>query len=200
MVPMIACGIFQWELEHILPEVEKELGEKVELSLLTPALDVSEARLEAAVREGAARFGNQSCALLYGSMCHGNMKKLGETCYGSVYPAPPNCAAIFLGTEKKKELDSQGNFYYISSGELKMWRKVYQEEQGWDEADARMNFGYFEKIIVLDTGICEITDEMLFEFFDFVQIPVEVEKLSLSHFKGLVLDLCQRLLAQRRGG
>jgi hypothetical protein len=199
MVPMIACGIFRWELEHILPEVERELGEKIELSLLTPALDVSEAKLEIAIRAGVEAFNNQPCALLYGSMCHGNMEKLSETCYGSVYPAPPNCPAIFLGTEKKKELDSRGNFYYISSGELKMWRKVYQEEQGWDEADARMNFGFFEKIIVLDTGVCEITDEMLFEFFDFVQIPVEVETLSLAHFKEVVLDICRRLSRSQAG-
>ena len=198
MIPMIACGIFKWELEHILPEVERELEEKIDAAILSPALDVSEAKLEKAAREAADGFGNQSCALLYGSMCHGNMEKLGETCHGSVYPAPPNCAAIFLGPERKKELDEQGNFYYLTSGGLRLWRRIYREERGWDEADARMNFGYFEKIIVLDTGIFEITDEMLFEFFDFTQIPVEVEKLSLSHFKGMVLDVCQRLLAQRR--
>ena len=193
MIPIIPCGIFQWELEKILPVIEKELGEPVTPKLLSPALDVSEAKLESDVKEGLAFFDNQRCGLLYGSMCHPDMAGLSKQS-GSVYPNPANCAAIFLGAEKKKELDAAGNFYYISSGGLRLWRKIYKEERGWDEADARMNFGYFEKIIVLDTGIFEISEEDLFEFFDFTQIPVEVTPISLDHFKSVVLDTCRRVL------
>jgi hypothetical protein len=47
---------------------------------------------------------------------------------------------------------------------------------------------------VLDTGVFEITDEELFEFFDFTQVPVEVMKISLDYFKGLVLGLCKKRL------
>jgi hypothetical protein len=192
MIPIISCGIFQWELEKVLPEIEKELGREIRTKLLSPALDVSEAKLETALKEGLAFFDNQPCGWLYGSMCHTNMADLAKES-GSVYPKPANCAALFLGTEKKKELDAQGNFYYLSSGGLRLWRSIYQEERGWDETDGRINFGYFEKIIVLDTGIFEITDEALFEFFDFAQVPVEVEPISLDHFKSVVLDLCRRL-------
>ncbi|MDR2485790.1 MAG: DUF1638 domain-containing protein [Treponema sp.] len=193
MIPVIACGIFQWELEKILPEIEKELGETIRPLLLTPALDVSEPKLERAIKEGLAAFDNQPCAWLYGSMCHTNMAGLAKES-GSVYPKPANCAALLLGAERKKAMDAAGNFYYISSGGLRLWRKIYQEERGWDETDGRINFGYFEKVIVLDTGLFEISEEDMFEFFDFTQIPVEVEPISLDHFKSVVLDLCRRVL------
>lgn len=193
MIPVIACGIFQWELEKILPEVEKELGETIRPLLLTPALDVSEPKLERAIKDGIAAFDNQPCAWLYGSMCHTNMAELAKES-GSVYPKPANCAALLLGAERKKAMDAAGNFYYISSGGLRLWRKIYQEERGWDETDGRINFGYFEKVIVLDTGLFEISEEDLFEFFDFTQIPVEVEPIALDHFKSVVLDLCRRVL------
>jgi hypothetical protein len=192
MLPVISCGVFQWELEKILPEIEKELGDKISAEFLPPALDESEPKLEAALKDGVSGFNNHSCALLYGSMCHTNMAGVAKE-IGSVYPAPANCAAIILGTEKKKELDAQGNFYYLTSRGLREWRTVYKEGHGWDEADARVNFGYFEKIIVLDTGVIDITDEDLFDFFDYAQIPVEAEKISLEHFKSVVLDLCRRL-------
>ncbi|MDR2534754.1 MAG: DUF1638 domain-containing protein [Treponema sp.] len=193
MIPLIGCGIFQWELERVLPEIEKTLGEQITAKMVSPALDVSEAKLEQALRESLEFFGNQKCGWLYGGMCHTNMADLAKES-GSVYPSPANCASIFLGPEKKKELDAQGNFYYISSGGLRLWRKIYQEERGWDDTDARINFSYFEKIIVLDTGIFEISDEELLDFFDFTQIPVEVEPISLDPFKSILLDLCSRVL------
>jgi hypothetical protein len=196
MAPMIACGIFQWELEKIMPEIESEVGETIPLVLLSPALDASEPKLEQALQEAVRAFDHQPCAWLYGSMCHTNMAALSYES-GSIYPGPPNCAALFLGPEKKKERDAQGDFYYITSGGLRLWRKIYQEQRGWDDVDGRINFGRFEKIIVLDTGVFEITDEDILGFFDFTQIPIEIENISLDYFKSVVLDLCRKL-SQRK--
>ncbi|MHC6204475.1 DUF1638 domain-containing protein [Breznakiellaceae bacterium SP9] len=192
MIPVLSCGIFQWELEKILPEIEKELGKKIMPKFLPAALDESEPKLEAALKESSSSFNNQNFALLYGSMCHTNMAGIAKECK-FVHPVPANCAAIILGPEKKKELDALGNFYYLSSYGLREWRTVYKIGHGWDEADARVNFGYFEKINVLDTGVIEITDEELFDFYEYAQIPVEAEKISLDHFKEVVLDLLKRV-------
>jgi hypothetical protein len=197
MLPVLSCGVFKWELEKILPEIEQELGEKITPKFLPPALDESESKLEAALKEGVADFNSQdsnpNCAFLYGSMCHTAMEALSKE-LGSVYPAPANCAALLMGPEKKKEMDAMGNFYYLTSYGLREWRSVYKEGgHSWDEADARVNFSYFEKIIVLDTGVIEINDEELFEFFDYTQVPVEAEKISLDYFKSVVLDMCKKL-------
>jgi hypothetical protein len=104
----------------------------------------------------------------------------------------------FIQPGKKKESDSSANIYYLTMGGLKLWREIYQQGHGWDSADTRVNFGYFEKIVVLDTGILEITDEELFDFFEYTQIPVEVMKISTDYFKSLVLDLCKTTLSSPR--
>ncbi|GMO47094.1 MAG: hypothetical protein Ta2B_29020 [Termitinemataceae bacterium] len=191
--PILSCGIFQLELEHILPNLREKLGEEILLKFLPPGLDVSEAKLEAAIAEGLASFNNRKTALLYGSMCHTNMAELAKTS-NSIYPKPANCAAMLLGAEKKKAMDAQGNFYYLTLGGLRLWREIYKEGHGWDDADARVNFASFEKIIVLDTGVIEIPDEELFEFFEYTQVPVEIEKISLDHFETVVFDMCKKLL------
>jgi hypothetical protein len=195
-LPVLSCGVFKWELEKILPEVQKELGAEITANFLPSALDVSETKLETALREGLKSFDQQGlgkrAAFLYGSMCHGNMAGFaGES--GSVYPKPSNCAEILLGPEKKKEFDATGNVYYLTAGGLRLWREIYREGHGWDDVDARMNFAGMDRIIVLDAGVIEISDEELFDFFEYIQVPVEIEKISLEHFKSVVIDLCRRL-------
>jgi hypothetical protein len=190
---IISCGIFRYELEKIRPEIESELGCGIELDFLPSALDVNADLLEKSVTEKFAQHCNQKNVLLYGGMCHTEWPHIiGDR--GTVYPKAANCVEVLLGPEKKKEFDERENVYFLAMSGLKQWKEIYQQGHGWDAADARVNFGYFEKIIVLDTGVFEISDEDLFEFFDFVQIPVEVMKISLDHFKSLVLDLCRKRL------
>jgi len=206
-IPVLACGVFRLELEKILPEIQRELscapgvaadGDAAELApeFLPPALDANEAKLAAALKEGIAGAGGRA-ALLYGSMCHPDMPSVVRGS-GSVFPAPRNCAAIMLSPEKKAELDAQGDFYYLTASSFKRWREVYQGERGWDAADARANFGFFEKIFILDSGVTEISDEEIFDFFDFAQVPVEPLKITLDYFKSVVLALCRQIA--RPGG
>jgi hypothetical protein len=82
---------------------------------------------------------------------------------------------------------------------LKLWREIYQNGHGWDAVDARINFGSFDRIVVLDCGLFAITDEALFDFFEFTQIPVEVEPITLDYFKGMILDLCRGIMAGSMG-
>jgi hypothetical protein len=190
---IISCGIFRYELEKIRPEIEAALGCRVEIDFLAPALDVNADLLEKSVTEEFERYQGQKSVLLYGSMCHTEWPRITEK-RETVYPKTANCVETLLGTENKKELDKSGNVYFLTMGGLRQWKEVYRQGHGWDDADARVNFGYFEKIVVLDTGVFPISDEDLFEFFDFTQVPVEVMRISLDHFKSVVLDLCKRQL------
>jgi hypothetical protein len=201
-IPLLSCGIFRFELEKILPEIEAELGGNIEAVFLAAGLDAAADKLEAEITEN---LNTGIKALLYGSMCHSELERITGTLRqgakrrrflssgtsGAVYPKEANCVEIILGTEKKRELDAAGNVYYLTMGGLKLWREIYRGSHGWEEADARVNFGYFEKVVVLDTGIFEIAEEDLFEFFEYTQIPVEIMPVSLDHFKSVVLGLCR---------
>jgi hypothetical protein len=191
---LISCGIFRYELEKVLPEIEAELDCKIDADFLAPALDVNAGLLEKSVAEKLDARRDKKTALLYGNMCHTEWARITEKS-GAVYPKAANCAEILLGHEKKKEFDAHANVYFLTMGGVKQWKEIYQQGHGWDAADARVNFGYFEKIIVLDTGVFEISDEDLFEFFEFCQVPVEVMKISMDCFKSVILDLCLRQIA-----
>jgi hypothetical protein len=189
----ISCGIFQFELEKVLPEIKAELGGDIQVDYLKPGLDVHVDELEKAVIEKIDSHPNDKNMLLYGSMCHTEWKRITEK-NGAIYPKPANCAEMLLSPEKKKEIDATGNIYYLTMGGLKLWKEIYRESHGWDDVDARQNFGFSDKIIVLDTGIFEISEEDLFEFFEYTQVPIEVMKISLDHFKGIIKDLCVKSL------
>lgn len=187
---IIACGIFRFELEKVLPEVLAELGGAAApgIEYLPPALDAHADKLEAAVAEKLNAHRGAPCALLYGSMCHTDWPRISEQS-GARCPKPANCAELLLSPQKKKEMDAAGSNYYLTMGGLKLWKEIYQDSHGWDSVDARQNFCYFDKIVLLDTGVYEIADEELFDFFEYTQVPIEVEKITLDHFKSVVKDL-----------
>jgi hypothetical protein len=189
---IISCGTFRYELEKVLPEIMAELGTAaagdIQIEYLSPGLDTHADVLENAVTEKLNAHAGDKNALLYGSMCHTEWKRITEKS-GAVYPKPANCVEMLLSPERKKEIDATGNVYYLTMGGLKLWKEIYRESHGWDDADARQNFGYFERIVVLDTGVFEIADEDLFEFYEYTQVPVEVEKISLDHFKQVIKNL-----------
>jgi hypothetical protein len=194
-IPVLSCGIYQLELEKILPEIQEELKVDLRIQYLPPALDVNENRLAKAVTEGLQAL-DKPAMLLYGRMCHTNMAGITRDT-GALCLQAANCVEAFLSPEKKKAMDATGNIYYLTMSGLTLWREIYRQGHGWDAVDARINFGSFDKIVVLDCGLFEITDEALFDFFEFTQVPVEVMPISLDYFKGVVMGICRKLLERR---
>ena len=186
-IACVACGIFQFELEAILDEIRAGLGAEVETHYLDPGLDTRADTLEAAVTAKLDSLAGADVMLLFGSMCHTEWPRItGKS--GARYPKPANCAEMLLSPEKKREIDAGGNVYYLTMGGLKLWKAIYRQGHGWDETDARQNFGYFDRIVVLDTGVFPIADEDLFDFFEYTQVAIEVEQISLDHFKSVVRE------------
>ncbi|MDU6535643.1 MAG: hypothetical protein E6517_09405, partial [Intestinibacter bartlettii] len=53
-------------------------------------------------------------------------------------------------------------------------------------------FGMYENAIIGDTGVIEITDDMIFELYEKIQVPVEVEPVDINIFENLIMDAIQR--------
>jgi hypothetical protein len=66
------------------------------------------------------------------------------------------------------------------------------EALGWSEVDVRINLGRYERILVIDPGLEPLTDEETLVFFDLVQVPVEIKKIDLSVFRGLLAKLLEQ--------
>jgi hypothetical protein len=59
----------------------------------------------------------------------------------------------------------------------------------WTVEDARLNLGWYDRILLLDTGLAPLDDEMLMAFFELTRVPIEILPVSLDHFRKVVEKL-----------
>jgi len=112
-----------------------------------------------------------------------------------------DCVAAFLGDDERRELEGRKAFV-ITPGWLCYWREIFQEGLGWDEVDARQNFGFYDGIVLLDFGLEPIDDMAVLEFFEYTQTPVEVMPVRLDRFRMLLQEVVRKSerASQERSG
>lgn len=185
---LIGCSIFQEEIEHLLkqqcPNLTidwQEVGLHDNIEKLEETLN---SRLEAARQSGA------KAAILYGWACLPEMKKFAQS-RGVKHLGAKNCLAALVGDEKLKEME-QNRTLVASPGWLrKMWLGRAGTATGWTADDFRMQFGRYDRILVLDPGLQPLSDEEIITCFDLVQVPIETLACDLDYFKSLVKDLLE---------
>lgn len=180
---IVACGIFKEELEAVC----NQLGLTHHKFYLTPGLHVDLDKLKNKLTRKLKQIEDkyQHKVIIYGE-CHPQIDELAKN-HGAERIEVRNCIDALLG-DRKKELEKESNNFYISSGWLTNWQKIFVEGLGWDQTDARMRFGRYDKIILINTGVREISDEEILEFYDYTQTPVETVDVDLEHFKEVILD------------
>ncbi len=136
----------------------------------------------------------EKAILFYGSMCHPEIAEFTEK-YHVVRLAPGNCIELILGKEQQ-EIEKSAKVFYLTTGWLQHLRDIFRQEQGWDEIDARQNFGYYDKILLLDTGVAEFSDEEILEFFEYTQVPIEIKRVDLGTFKENLDEALKQALAE----
>jgi hypothetical protein len=175
---IVACEILRKEFESVAPQVAGQA------TWLPAGLHVNLDRLGEAL-EGALP-GTGAVACLYGA-CHPDIDTMVASASGCRLPGK-DCIAAFLTAEDRRQLEGRKAFV-ITPGWLRHWREIFRDGQGWDEIDARQNFGFYDVVILLDFGVEPIDDMSILEFFDYTQTPVEVVPASLEHFQGLLREL-----------
>lgn len=182
---IICCGVLAEELELICQE-EEITAEKY---YIDPALHVDFDKLRARLIDVLAEVSHkhEDLIIIFGD-CYPDIDQT-ITRYNGNRINAQDCIWALLG-DKKEDLDSQGDIFYLTSGYLKHWRDIFASQNGlgWDPIDARQNFGFYDKIILLDTGVREIPEEEILEFFEYTRIPVEPIEIDLTYFKKLVLN------------
>ncbi|HWR44834.1 DUF1638 domain-containing protein [Sporomusa sp.] len=176
---LLCCEILRTEIEQLLKE------KTVEIQYLEAGLHADLKKLEHAIKTGLENMGNNNDVLLgFGTMCHPEMELLAAN-YGKNTLQAKNCIEMLLG-DKLKELDAQSRTFYITSGWLENWRKIFIEQLKWDSIDARQNFGFYDRILLLDTGLIPLEDEQILEFFEYTQVPIEIIPIELDNLKKLL--------------
>lgn len=179
---LIACKIFFDELQYCLPP-------KADLKIIwiEAALHVNFTRLEEELKKSlseAAAIGSE-IQLFLGIGCHPDIIKLAKE-FGARISPVKNCLEAFLGA-RQNELEKNDTMI-LTPGWIRAWLSI-MAALGWDEVDVRMNYGRYQRILLLEPGINPLTDEEILSFFDLIQVPIEIEPLELSHFKALLINL-----------
>jgi hypothetical protein len=184
---VIACGIFQEEVEQVLAEE----GLKLSFDWREAGLHDNIERLEEDLGAAAAAHraaGERHPALLYGFGCLPEMKAFARERGLALLPVK-NCLAALLGDEQLRELEKDRTLVASSGWLRKMWLGRRDSVLGWKADDYRMQFGRYDRIVVLDSGRRPLNDEEIITCFDLVQTPLEARPCDLGHFKRLFLDL-----------
>lgn len=197
-VRIVACGIFQLELERVLEEIKAEWAsaDEFKVTYTAPALHVDYTKLKDGITEALDKVTEEKVVLFFGSMCHPEISDFTEK-YHVIKLQPRNCIELILGKERQEELENSVKVFYLTQGWLQNWREIFKQGQGWDEIDARQNFGFYDKILLLDTGVSEFNDEDILEFFEYTQVPIEIESIDLTVFKKSVAETLEKALAKK---
>ena len=189
---VIACGIYQDELEHVLASIEAPDLKIIWLeSGLDNNLEMLEAKLDETISESLAA-GVTGLSLLFGRACLPHMAEFAAR-RGVTTLSAKNCIAALIGDERKLELEKDKTMVVTPAWVRKMWLDPggVKTILGWTETDFRINLGRYDRILVLDTGLNPLTDDEILEAFDLIQVPLEFEPCDLALFR----DNCLAFLA-----
>lgn len=197
-VRIVVCGVFQLELEQVLEEIKAEWASAGEFKVtyIAPALHVDLDKLKDGITKALDVVAEEKIVLFFGSMCHPDLGEFTEK-YHVISPQPRNCIELFIAKERQKELEASLRIFYLTPGYLKNWQDIFRQGLGWDEIDARQNFGFYDKILLLDTGVSEFNDEDILEFFEYTQVPIEIVSIDLLVFKEHVAETLKKALAKK---
>ncbi|OPX93572.1 MAG: hypothetical protein A4E53_00215 [Pelotomaculum sp. PtaB.Bin104] len=179
---LLCCGILRKEINAILPELTREYG-KIDITYVDPGLHVDLDKLSAALAQKLAEMKQTSgkLTLVYGSKCHPDMDQLACNWDAKILE-PPDCISLLAGPQRDL-LDRECRTFYLSPGWLEHWERIFKTGLGWDTIDARQNMGFYDRILLLDTGVASLSDEKILEFYDYCQVPVDIFPVELDYMK-----------------
>ena len=188
MYAIIACGVFEREIEAI----RGELGFPFREHYLGAGLHVDFDELkEALLRELEICQDCDGIIVAYGQ-CH---PRIGDILapYKAALLDCQNCVDAFLTRKGMEEKAKQGLYFYLSPGWLDCWREIFSR-LAWGQVEARLQMGSFRGVVYVDTlQDADQRQEELLQFFDFTNLPYEVMPVDLGHFKSLIIKAKESL-------
>jgi hypothetical protein len=182
---LITCPIFENELKAVLPSDPAITIHKMDYSIHTHP-DRMKKELFNAISK--AEETGATIRLLVGKDCECELpiSEIADRC-NAQHPQEKNCIEIILGAERAGRLQEDRTML-ITPAWIRMIRKAI-EDGLWNEVDARINIGWYDRILLMDPDLEPVTDDEIFSFFDLVRVPIETEKIDLDHFRSVVARL-----------
>ncbi|MDR2340561.1 MAG: DUF1638 domain-containing protein [Deltaproteobacteria bacterium] len=180
---LIACNIFEDEMNDVLGRHKEFDVDTIWIGAgLHNDLNMMEGRLGEAL--GKVTDGDGGVRIMLGHGCMPGLKELAD---GKGFPVLPfkNCLGALIGEDRLTELERDRTMVITPAWIRKTWfaEDGIRAMLGWDDTDFRMNFGRYDRLLVLDFGLNPLTDEETLEAFSVIEVPIETEAMDLAHFE-----------------
>lgn len=183
MYALLACGIFQKEIELL----REELGFPFQLHNLDPGLHVDFDELAGALKDELDKCINYKGIIIAYGECHPRIREMLKP-YNAVLIDCQNCIDALITRKGMENKGKEGLYFYLSPGWIEAWREIFRR-LNWDREAARLQLGSFKSAIFLDTlGNAKDYENELLEFFDYTNLPFEIMPVDLIHFKSLIVN------------
>ncbi len=185
---IIACPIFRNELEYVL----KELNLAPKINYMHYTIHNDPLKMDEQLQEGIKNTSTtcKKIRFLVGRHCKSNkdIKEVVKDCSGKI-PEAQNCIDMLIGNELAEKLQ-KNRTSLMTPAWIRMINQSIQDGH-WSVTDARLSLGWYDKILILDTKVEPLNDELIMEFYDLTQVEIDILPVDLEHFKIVLHDLLQ---------
>ena len=192
---ILSCGVFEVELNKILKEIKEEniFDVNINVKYLPFGLHTNLDKLKSVIVDNLNNIASSKVILLYGSKCHYMFYDFLKDYDNLITFKDSNCLELIINNNDNKVLENDKNLY-ITPGWVLKFDELNQYSNAVDIYDIRQQYGQYENIIIGDTKVCEITEEMIFDLFEKVQVPIEVENIDINIFKNKIIDAIKKAI------
>lgn len=193
---ILSCGVFELELNKVLGEIKEEniFSEDINVKYLPFGLHTNLDKLKSEIVNNLDKLKNHKVILLYGSKCHYRFHEFLKDYDNLVTFDDSNCMELMIKDDKNRNSIVDSNNLYITSGWVLKFDELNKFINAVDMYDIRQQYGQYENVIVADTNVFDITDEMIFDLFEKIQVPIEVESVDINTFKNKIINAIKRCL------
>ena len=100
---------------------------------------------------------------------------------------------IVKDIKNKRSIMDNKNLY-ITPGWVLKFDELNNFINAVDIYDVRQQYGQYENVIVGNTNVFDITDKMIFDLFEKIQVPIEVENIGINNFKNKIIDAINKCI------
>lgn len=186
---ILSCGVFEPELNKILEEInnEKIFTEDIQVKYLPFGLHTSLNKLKHEIVSNLNSIKADKIILLYGSKCHYEFYKFLKDFPNLISFEESNCIELISNNKERGDKD-----LYITPGWVLKFDELNKYINAVDIYDIRQQYGHYENVIIGDTKVCKFTDEMIFDLFEKIQVPIDIQDININNFKNKIINAIKK--------
>ena len=181
---ILSCGVFEPELTKVLDEIKKEniFKENINVKYLPFGLHANLNKLKSEIIDNLESLKSHKVILLYGSTCHYDFHRFLDDYDNVITFNDSNCMELIVNNHTNE------NNLYLTPGWVMKFDELNKFINAVDIYDIRQQYGQYENVIIGDTNVFDITDEMIFDLFEKIQVPIETENIDINIFKNKIIE------------